>query len=152
MDPQEAGRKLVGHLRTGQRASIRHFRNQTLGNFGVGVGRARKRRTALKCSATGPRGLPYKRQMHAIAAFVDEDGRRRAGARIGNLLDHLYRSQQTANNRWVSWRLKFSAFLKPGLLLVSPISRNCDWGISYDQRQLHCTHNWRNERDRSRNS
>ena len=32
-----------------------------------------------------------KRQMHAIAAFVDEDGRRRAGARIGNLLDHLYR-------------------------------------------------------------
>jgi hypothetical protein len=51
--------RLAGHLRTGRRAAIRHFRDQTLGNFGVGVGRARKRRTALKCSGTGPRGLPY---------------------------------------------------------------------------------------------
>jgi hypothetical protein len=103
---------------------------------GIGVGRPRKRthrasvlrhRTKTlaipsydKCTPSGRLSM----RMVVGAQEPAQDTRSTVCFAIGGL----------PTTERASWRLKFSGFLKPGLLLVSPISRNCDWGIAYDQR------------------
>jgi hypothetical protein len=55
------------------------------------------------------------RQMHAIGAFVDADGCRRAGARLGYLLDRLFRNRRITNNREGKLATEVWWFLETGI-------------------------------------